>query len=173
MGKTSRNDASPNSKLKEHRTEENLTEAHKTVRETFVFEYVKDFNATNAILRMGQAGTIQYIRKKGSEFLREPYVQKLIDKYLSETKEDSIVTRQRVLAGLTKEANNAIESSVRVTAWCNIGKMLGMYIEKKEVKVTGSGVMLVPVAGTPDEWEAGASAAQQALKDQAAHHDGG
>lgn len=150
------------------RTEENLPEDKKTARKLFVLEYLKDFNATKALLRLGQEGTIQYVRKKGSEYLREPYVNQLIDEHIRQAKEDTIVTRAEVLFGLKNEAHNAPEAATRVTAWCNIGKMLGMYVEKKELKVTGSGVMLIPASASPDEWEAATSAAQEHLKAAAA-----
>lgn len=150
------------------RTEENLAEDKKTARKLFVLEYLKDFNATTALLRMGQEGTIQYVRKKGSEYLREPYVQQLIAEHIREAKEDTIVTRAEVLHGLKKEAYNAPEATVRVTAWSNIGKMLGMFVEKKELKVTGSGVMLVPASASPEEWEAATANAQEQLKQAAA-----
>lgn len=149
----------------ESRTETSLKGANKIIRQRFVLEYVKDFNATKAIQRLGVNGSIGTQRKRASEFLREPYVQQLIDEYLRNAKEDSIVTRQRVLAGLLHEAETAGEGGTRVTAWCNLGKMLGMYVEKKELKLSGCGVMILPASANPAEWEAAATAAQQTLKE--------
>lgn len=158
--------------LKAQRTGENLDDASKAMRQAFVAEYVKDFNATKAVIRMGWNGAIGYIRKKGSELLREPYVQQLIEAFLASVKEDAIVTRQRILAGLVTEANNAPEAATRVNAWAHLGKMLGMYVEKKEVNITGSGVMLVPATGTPDDWERAAEESQRKLKQDAAEAHG-
>lgn len=158
--------SSPNSVLKAMRTESNLAEDEKKVRQLFVYEYLKDFNASKAVLRMGFQ--IKSFAKKGSEFLREPYVQQLIDEHLDNAKEDTIVQRSRIMAGLLAEATNAPEAATRVAAWTQLGKISGMYIERKEVKVQGSGVMILPSTGTPDEWEAAASAAQAQLKEAVA-----
>lgn len=166
-GPSAKSDSSGNTKRLENRTEENLSESAKLKRDRFIVEYLKDFNQTRAATRAGFAA--RSAAKKGSELIREPYVQQKIQEKLDELEEDAIVTRKHVMVGLVREANLEGRGSVhiaRVNAWGKLAKILGMEIQKTENTHRISGVMEVPMAKSIAEWEGYATGSQQQLKDE-------
>lgn len=144
-----------------------ISERQKLIRRIFVLEYLKDFNGTAAIARMGLK--MAQPTEAASRWLDEPYTQFCFDRALDEVKTEMFVTRTRVIAGLLREANapNSLcaNSSSRVAAWGKLAKILGLEVTKIEadVKIAG-GVMIVPMATNPDDWEKHAVPAQTALK---------
>ena len=151
-----------------HRTVPKETPEKKRItalRDAFVREYVKDFNGTRAALAVGvseaRAGQSAY------EWLREPYVIKQLSDLMDRMEEKSIVTRNKVLFGLLKEANyHGLDgsSASRVAAWGKLAKILGMEVIKFEgdVKVRHN-VMVVPLAATTQAWEDVAASMQSDL----------
>lgn len=135
-------------------------------RERFLLEYVKDFHGTNAALRIGIPKVSA--AKQASEMLSEPYCQKRLQDLIDEMKEETIVTRNRVLAGLLREANGyfgVLSHGARVQAWARLAKILGM--EKTEVNTNvtvNGGVMVVPMAASLEEWEKTSAVSQEKLK---------
>lgn len=143
-----------------------IPRAKKLRREQFVREYIKDFNGSEAMRRMGSLSKTPWVQ--ASEWLKEAYTQWFLAKMVSELDEQAIITRNEVLFGLKKEANShGIDGSAaaRISAWRAIAKILGIEITKVEGNVNlGGGVMLMPMSGTPEQWEKAASEAQKKLK---------
>lgn len=135
-------------------------------RKRFITEYLVDFHAGNAYLRAG--GKNKDYRLAGYNMKREAYVCQQIQKAVDAMDAAQVTTRQRVLAGLVKEANHdglGSQHSARVTAWQGLAKILHM--GEKEVERTMSargGVMVVPETSDLGSWEQRAAAAQDALK---------
>jgi hypothetical protein len=135
-------------------------------REAFVTEFVKDFHQTKAALRMGISA--ESAAARASQLMREPEVQKLIRKHLDEMKAEAFYTRERILAHLWEQANYYGPDSshaARVKAATELARLRGLDLPQK-VEVSGSGVMLVPALGTPEDWGKAASAAQEKLKQE-------
>ncbi len=138
------------------------------VRRLFVAEFVKDFNAVAALLRLGfqfEAPNVVATR-----WLKEPYTQYLLDQYIDGATEKALITRNKVIAALNREANSyGLDSSgaSRVSALGKLAKILGMEIDRTEVSVAvAGGIMLVPLAASPEDWEKNASKAQLELKEE-------
>jgi hypothetical protein len=136
------------------------------IRRVFISEFVKDFNGAAAIARLGF--TYSQPAVTANEWLKEPFTQHVLDKYIRSAEDAALVTRQEVLAGLKREANSyGLDSSgaSRTSAWGKLAKVLGLEITKVEANVTAAGgIMLVPIGRNPDDWEKNAAAAQAALK---------
>ncbi len=101
----------------------------------FVEEYLIDLNATAAAIRAGYsektAATIAH------ENLRTPKIAEAIRVGQEKLSKRAQITQEDVLAGLRQEATNygkGSSHSARVTAWIWIGKHLGMFAERAEVK---------------------------------------
>lgn len=147
-----------------------INEQSKYLRQRFCREYIKDFNAGSAVLRMGynwSTGAAQ----KGWAYLQEPYTQHFLAKLMREVDEKCIVDRNTVILGLLREANTYGEEashSARISAFRSLAKILGMEITKIEgsMNVDG-GVMAVPFTGNLDEWEASCKLEQAKLKKRA------
>jgi len=141
----------------------------KAVRQLFVAEYVKDFNGVAALARLGLNYSAPGV--VASRWLKEPFTQYLLARYVDEIDEDALINRKRVIAGLNREANSyGLDSSgaSRVSAYGKLAKILGMEIDRSEVKVAvAGGIMLVPMGTSIDEWERNASRAQAELKQAA------
>ena len=140
-----------------------------TIRRLFVAEYVKDFSGTNALARMGF--TYTQPASVANRWLQEPYTQHILDKYVEECEGEALVTRNKILASLVREANSyGLDSSgaSRVSALGKLAKILGLEITKIEANVAvAGGIMLVPMGGTPDDWERNAAQSQRELKQAA------
>lgn len=77
-------------------------------QESFVMEYLKDFNATQAAIRAGYSE--QTARQQGSDLLSKPDIQTRIDEHL---KAASINT-QRILGELSKIAFSDIQDYLTI-----------------------------------------------------------
>ncbi len=147
------------------RTEENLTLRMKERRDRFIAEYLVDFKGPEAIIRSGGSSTTA--QKMASQFLHEPYVLKKIRETIDILEEKNIINRQRVLAGLVREANyQGIGAShgARVSAYSKLASILGMDAPLKVEGRFAHGVMLVPLPQSNEEWEKVAEHAQEVLK---------
>jgi len=135
-------------------------------REEFCREYVKDFNASQTMLRLGSKSKQPWVH--GSEMVRDPYVQWYLRQLCEKMDEKVIVTNNEILLGLKREANSTeIDASAasRVSALRSLAKIKGMEIDRSESKVTlGGGVMLIPAPASPEEWEKATAKAQAELK---------
>lgn len=134
-------------------------------RELFVREYMKDFNAVAACQRLGW--TYAFPSVVANSFLREDYTQWFLQKCIDEIDEDSIVTRNRIQAGLLKETEGEDREgrTARITAWRVLAKIKGM--EKTVVEgnlTTDGGVMELPFYPNEEEYKKKTREDQAALK---------
>lgn len=146
-----------------------LSPEYKKRREAFAREYIKDFNAVQAGMRMGMS--FETANGNAHRMLNDPYVHHCLEHLRSALDEAAIVSRADVLLGLVKEANfdHPLLSthSARISAWKQLSKVLGMEVNKLEVSgslATQGGVMRVPAVPSVDKWEEGAAASQAELK---------
>ena len=151
----------------ERATAENISLKKKMFLDKFVFEYLHDFNSSMAWIRAG--GPPSHATTGGPESLRTAYVQNEIRTLTERLEEDQMVTRGEVVMGIKREAHYHGEdgsSASRVRAWGLLAKLKGMEAPVKvEAEVIHrGGVMLVPVAGTIQDWESAAAASQLQLK---------
>lgn len=147
-------------------TESNLTPKMKQMRDRFINEYLKDFQGPLAYIRAGGPATTA--TKMSNQFLREPYVASEIQKCIERMEPEILVTRQKILAGLLREANYfgvGTSHGARVSAWAHLAKIQGLIEDKLSVKgEIKAGVMVVPMP-SPNDWEKLAGESQQLLKD--------
>lgn len=114
-----------------------LTKQERSLRQRFVEEYLADYDAIAAAIRLGyqEAFAQQYAK----QFLAEPYTLKLIKEKEAEfgilTEEDQ--HRKKIVAGLYREAHNRFNSgSARVAALTQLAKIIGIEAPvKTELKV--------------------------------------
>lgn len=131
----------------------------------FLVEYMKDFNAENAALRMGYPDVSA--ASTGKLLLYHSFTQLRLQELLDLAEVDSLITPSRIVAGLVKEAHApdvpfSSNSSTRISALKELAKIKGMMNPKpKEETVHVKRIMYVPVA---TNWEEGARASQKALK---------
>lgn len=117
-----------------------LTKQEKALRQRFVAEYLADYDAIGAAIRLGyqEAFAQQYAK----QFLTEPYTLKLIKEKEAEfgilTEEDQ--HRKKIVAGLYREAHSRFNSgSARVAALTQLAKIIGIEAPVKteqQVKLT-------------------------------------
>jgi len=116
---------------------ETLTKQERTLRQRFVEEYLADYDAIAAAIRLGYQEA--FARQYAKQFLAEPYTLKLIKEKEAEfgilTEEDQ--HRKRIVAGLYREAYNRSNSgSARVAALTQLAKIIGIEAPvKTELKV--------------------------------------
>lgn len=117
-----------------------LTKQEKALRQRFVAEYLADYDAFAAAIRLGyqEAFAQQYAK----QFLIEPYTLKLIKEKEAEfgilTEEDQ--HRKKIVSGLYREAHSRFNSgSARVAALTQLAKIIGIEAPVKteqQVKLT-------------------------------------
>lgn len=114
-----------------------LTKQERSLRQRFVEEYLADYDAFAAAIRIGyqEAFAQQYAK----QFLTEPYTLKLIKEREAEfgilTEEDQ--HRKKIVAGLYREAHSRFNSgAARVAALTQLAKIIGIEAPvKTELKV--------------------------------------
>jgi hypothetical protein len=117
-----------------------LTKQERELRKRFVDEYLTDYDAFSAAIRLGyqEAFAQQYAKK----FLTEPYTLKLIKEKEAEfgIKTEDDQHRKKIIAGLYREAHSRFNSgSARVAALTQLAKIIGIEAPVKtqqEVRVT-------------------------------------
>ncbi|HWV45502.1 MAG TPA: terminase small subunit [Nitrospira sp.] len=150
-----------------------LTASERVLRDKFIVEYLKDYDAFGASLRAGFMSTmaIEYAKR----FLEEPYVQSEIARLERAAAEDPKAEEEQrkrfILASLTREANYRGPGSshaARVAALAKLGNFLDMDgVQKtKNEHLHRGGVMAVPGIASLEDWEKAAKDSQtQLVKD--------
>lgn len=160
------------------RTEGNLTDKTRDRADRFVLQYLRDFNATQAFIRLSMEEgrpyediSYDYAMNKGWEMTRWPYIASRLDLARQEAAQEQILTENDLLWGIKKEMNfhgAGASHGARVSALALGAKIKGMEAPKKveaSVALRG-GIMIVPETADLKSWEARASAAQAALKEE-------
>lgn len=112
-----------------------LTKTEKALRDRFVNEYVKDYNAFCAALRLGYAEA--YATQYSQQFLREPYTQQRlaqVQEEIGDAEEDQ--HRKRIVAGLyrlAEERGMGSSHGGRVAAYNTLVKVMGLEAPVKSV----------------------------------------
>ncbi|MBP3945131.1 terminase small subunit [Psychrobacter sp. K31L] len=81
------------------------------------------------------------IHNEASRLRHKSEVSHRIDKLKAKAADVAIVDAAMVLRGLLNEAEDMTEGSshgARVSAWAHLGKHLGMFVDKSEVKTEGN-----------------------------------
>lgn len=145
-----------------------MREDMKAKRRTFVREYIKDFNATAAVLRMGYNYERKIAQVKGAQFMAHPFTQHYLAEMIEKADEKAIVSKNRVLFGLLRESEYYGRdggAAQRISALRSLAKIMGLEITKIEGNMTmNGGVMAIPFSSSPEEWEKQCAAAQEQLK---------
>lgn len=176
--KTPLNPESRSSQRIARRTEGNLSDSTRARADRFILQYLRDFNATQAFIRMSveegrdyEEISYDYAMNKGYEMTRWPYVAQRLQQARDEAVEDNILTAKDILWGVKKEMNyHGVGAShgARVSALGLGAKIKGMEAPKKveaSMALRG-GVMIVPETGDLETWEKRAAAAQATLKEE-------
>ncbi|AVJ51756.1 terminase small subunit [Pantoea phage vB_PagS_Vid5] len=152
----------------------NLTVQEMAIRDSFVREYVFDYNGTAAALRSGfnSVLAVEYAQK----FLQDPYVQWKVREHEESLAKNVVVDedalakleRQRLIEGLKREANYkgpGASAAARVAAHKALIELYGFNAPKNtNVNHTvGQGVMVVPAVATVENWEQAAAETQRQL----------
>ena len=151
-----------------------LTKGEMELRDRFVAEYLTDYDAYKACIRIGYAPA--YAKDFSQRFMQEPYVLGKIRDAEGGTAGDLDVEVQKkmIVAALWREAKNMGAGSTqaaRVAALAKLSAFYGMDAPKKsQTELTGadgmplgSGVFVVPGMMTADEWAKQAEAQQEEL----------
>ena len=152
-----------------------LTQSEMALRDKFVIEYIKDYDAFAACIRIGYAGP--FAKEFSQRFLGETYVQNRIKKVEIAPPEedlDEVTQRRKVYAALWKEANftgMGSSQSARVAALAKLSAFLGMdapirsqqELTGKDGAPLGAGVIVTPGLMTAEQWAEQAEAQQAEL----------
>lgn len=147
------------------KTEEAMTPLEKANRDRFINEYLVDWRGPQAWIRAG--GSESNASIKARELLKEPYVARKIREQVDLIEQSQLINRNRVLAGLVREANYlgvGASHSARVAAYTVLAKILGMEASIKVDHEIRGGVMLIPAGVPVEDWEKNAIDVQSQLK---------
>lgn len=106
-------------------------------QQRFVQEYLIDLNATQAAIRAGYS--VKSADKIGSQLLGKAGVSQAIEAAQTRRKERTELTQDWVVERLRAEADDHSEDathSARIRALELLGKHLGMFVDRVEVKQT-------------------------------------
>jgi hypothetical protein len=146
---------------------EDLTVEEKNVRDVFVKQYLYDYDARSAIVRVGFS--VNYAEYYADKFMAEPYV---LRKILEQEQKQSHVevtkkAKALVIRRLHEQANykgRGSSHSARIAALSKLAQLYNMEPEKKFDLTGQSGVMAVPAMQSPKDWGEGAKDSQSKLK---------
>lgn len=152
-----------------------LTPSEMLLRDKFVKEYLKDYDAYGACIRIGYAAA--FAKEFCVKFMQESYVLNKI-KQVEVTPEeedlDETVQRRKVYASLWREAHTfglGSSQSARVAALAKLSAFLGMdaptrsqqELTGKDGAPLGAGVLVIPGVMTAEQWAAQAEVQQAEL----------
>lgn len=112
-----------------------MSRAERNLRKKFVAEYMRDYSANDACIRLGYREN--FAATYAQKFLQEPYTMQLI----AEAEEklglnDKDKHKIRIMAGLYREAHNKFNTgSARVAALSQIAKIEGLEAPAKVQQV--------------------------------------
>lgn len=129
----------------------------------FIDEYLVDRDAHAAALRAGVARI--NVKKRVQQWMSDTRILKAIQLKTDNTDLDKMISPQRIMAGFIDVAfDRNAPSASRNTALRELAQLKKMYGDDDKDRAP-SGVIMVPVAGTLQDWKEMAMASQQKLKD--------
>jgi hypothetical protein len=153
----------------------NYSDREKKLRDLFVEQYLVDYDEVAAAIRINYPKSVA--REMGVLLFNEPYVRQQIKLAQENIKvEGSETAKQRILAGLWREANyrgTGSSQAARVAALAKLAAIEGMDApSRSKFEMTGpdgqplgpmSGVFVVPGIMDAETWEKMAAEQQAAL----------
>lgn len=129
----------------------------------FVDEFMIDRDPSAAALRAGVARI--NVKRRVVEWMGKPEIMRAIQMATDSADVDKMISPQRIMAGFIDVAfdRNAAPAA-RNTALRELAAIKKMYGEDDKDK-KGSGVVLIPVAGSLSEWQTAAAESQAKLKE--------
>lgn len=156
--------------------EANLSADEIAIRDSVVKEYMFDYSWINACKRIGMNAAMAF--DYAARFEQDGYCQKRIKELQAEKaksgtstrKQEEEIERQRIIEGLKFESTYrgpGSSQSARVAAYKQLCSIYGFEAPKQQKVEVGvsSGVMLVPMVGSMDDWEKAANASQTKLQE--------
>lgn len=149
--------------------EPEMSVREKALRDCFVAEYLVDYDAVCACLRIGFNN--QFAKEFAIKLMAEPYVQKRINEVRFQDipeKDLEAYNKKRIASKLMQEAHYMGPGSshaARVAALSKLAALNNMEPAKKVDATVNhrGGVMAVPGIAKLDDWEKAASASQDTL----------
>lgn len=152
--------------------ERSYTYREKALRDLFINEYLVDYDAIGAAIRVGYNRGIA--KEYAVRFMDEAYVaREIARREAAPEKSDEEALKKRIMAGLVREANYrgpGSSQAARVAALGKLAQLNGMEpASKTQTQLTGPngeplqgpGNFIIPGVMTPEQW-ALAAAQQQA-----------
>lgn len=114
------------------------------LQEIFVSEYLKDFNASKAVLRAGY--NTNNPNNQGSQLLNTKHVRARIQEAIEERKEKSFVNEDYVLRKIVNtlekcEKDENFNATAVLRAAELLAKHLGMFVDKQEISGPNGGAI--------------------------------
>jgi hypothetical protein len=143
-----------------------LSLRERQLRDKFVAEYLSDYDALQAAMRIGYS--LAFAKEYSIKLMQDPYVLQQIKKTEGDTvSNEPEDVKKRIVAGLMREANfrgAGSSQSARVAAWSKLASLYQMDVVPKGAEEgEGAGEFVVPGMITEEEWTRRAAAQQTAL----------
>ena len=145
-----------------------LTEYEKDTRRRFVKEYLKDYDAFKACIRINYSAP--FASDFSKRFMQEPFVLNLISQAecgADETGEiDEEQQKRKILSALWREANSSYSpAAARVAALAKLTSIFGMDApSKSHITTEGGGTFVVPGIMNENQWTEVAAKQQAELQ---------
>ena len=151
-----------------------LSKSEMDLRDRYVQEYVVDYDAYAACIRLGYQPA--YAKEFCVRFMNEPYVLNKLKQQetIGDEQDDETTQKRKIVSALWREANNkgaGSSQAARVAALSKLSAFYGMdaairtktELTGKDGKPLGEGVFVVPGLATAAEWAAEAEQQQEEL----------
>lgn len=103
-----------------------MSDTDKLLKDTFIEEYVKDFNVIQACLRIGVKKT--RVKSTGKKMLEDPYIADRLRVKIRAMDESDIVTRSEILNKIKFIAATSDNEETSLKAWGKLAKLSGMEV---------------------------------------------
>lgn len=141
----------------------------KQLRELFITQYLKDYNAYHAALRTGFMGA--FALEWAKRMMQESYTQRRIAERQREDHEKAQGKNYdhiQIVANLRQIAYNELTpAAARVAALNKLAALTGLDKQEESASGPAGGVIEVPTIARLDEWEAVAYESQKKLVEDA------
>jgi len=132
-------------------------------RDLYIDGLMRGFTKYQAALYAGVPA--RSARKEGSNLYCEPYVQERFWALREAVEEGQLITRKELILNAKSIAfDDRAQDGARVGASVFLAKVMGYEAPTKVDATVKGGVMFVPMAASPDEWEEQSVGMQSELK---------